>query len=125
MAHSSLKAKSVNWDKVIAECDQNGDGQIDFQEFMSACINRKALTDVKDVKTAFNILDENNDGQISLQDFNDIFCSYGGAKMETDVWQQLLAEADRNYDGYVSEGEFAQAMKNMIRKGLSQIVTSS
>ena len=66
MTHSSLKKSNINWEKVIAECDQNGDGQIDFQEFMSACINRKALTNSKDVKTAFNILDENNDGQISI-----------------------------------------------------------
>ena len=62
MTHASLRKSNINWEKVISECDQNGDGQIDFQEFMSACINRKALTNSKDVKTAFNILDENNDG---------------------------------------------------------------
>lgn len=122
MTHASLnKTYNVNWDTIIEECDQNGDGQIDFQEFMSACINRKALMNQGDVKIAFNILDENNDGQISLEDFNDIFCSYGGAKMDNDVWQQLLQEADRNYDGAVSEGEFTNAMSNMIRKGLSTI----
>jgi hypothetical protein len=32
MAHSSLskKYKNLNWDKVIEECDANGDGVIDF-----------------------------------------------------------------------------------------------
>ena len=83
---------------------------------MSACIDRKALMDRDDVKIAFNILDENGDGQISIQDFNDIFCSYGGAKMNKNVWKQLLSEADRNCDGTVSEGEFTEAMKTMIKK---------
>ena len=56
-----------------------------------------------------------------LNDFNDIFCSYGGAKMNKNVWKQLLSEADKNCDGTVSEGEFTEAMKTMIKKGLSTI----
>ena len=77
--------------------------------------------DRDDVKIAFNILDAGGDGQISIQDFNDIFCSYGGAKMNKNVWKQLLSEADKNCDGTVSEGEFTEAMKTMIKKGLSTI----
>ena len=88
MTHSSLKNMyDVDWDKIIEECDQSGDGVIDFQEFISACINRKALTNKEDIKVAFQILDTNGDGKISLDDFDDLFCSYGGAKMNTDIWE--------------------------------------
>jgi len=30
----------MDWDQIIEECDFNNDGVIDFQEFMSACIDR-------------------------------------------------------------------------------------
>jgi len=88
MTHSSLgKMYNIDWDHIIEECDQNGDGVIDFQEFISACINRKKITSKDDVKIAFQILDANKDGKISLDDFDDLFCSYGGAKMDKDVWE--------------------------------------
>ena len=47
---------NIDWDHIIEECDQNGasgDGVIDFQEFISACINRKKITNKDDVKIAF------------------------------------------------------------------------
>jgi calcium-dependent protein kinase len=34
-----------DWEEVIKSCDMNGNGVIDFQEFISACLNRKVLVD--------------------------------------------------------------------------------
>tara|TARA_B110000285_G_C14792071_1_gene453476 strand:+ start:484 stop:657 length:174 start_codon:yes stop_codon:yes gene_type:complete len=56
---------------------------IDFQEFMSACVERSVLDREDDLKVAFKLLDTNGDGVISLDDFNDLFNSYGGSKMDT------------------------------------------
>ena len=78
------------------------------------------MTSSENVKIAFNILDANNDGKISLEDFNDIFCSYAGNKMNSEVWEQLLKEADYNGDGVISEGEFTEAMCTVIRKSLKK-----
>ncbi len=38
--------------------------------------------------------------------------------MDTDLWQQLLKEADFNGDGVVSENEFTEAICNIIRNSL-------
>lgn len=44
MVHSKIQNKyNIDWDEIIDQCDYNGDGVIDFQEFMSACIDRKVL----------------------------------------------------------------------------------
>jgi Ca2+-binding EF-hand superfamily protein len=39
------------------------------------------LLNQEDVKKAFKMLDTNGDGVISLDDFDNLFNSYGGAKM--------------------------------------------
>ena len=84
----------LNWESILEECDYNGDGVIDFEEFMTACIDKKVLHSSDDVKKAFKVLDYNGDGVISLDDFDDLFNSYGGAKMDQKLWQDLLMEAD-------------------------------
>ncbi len=38
--------------------------------------------------------------------------------MDSDIWHDLLKEADKNGDGVVSENEFTEAMCNIIRKSL-------
>ena len=69
---------------------------------ISACIDRKVLSNQDDVRKAFKIMDTNADGTLSLDDFDDLFNSYGGAKMDTKLWDTLLMEADKNGDGVVS-----------------------
>lgn len=91
MTHSKLhNSYDLNWDEIIEHCDLNGDGVIDFQEFMSACIDRKVLNNQDDIKTAFKLLDTNKDGTITSEDFDDLFNSYGGAKMDDNLWSSLL-----------------------------------
>lgn len=36
-----LKKFKVNWENLLQDCDTNGDGEIDFDEFISACIDTK------------------------------------------------------------------------------------
>ena len=110
----------MDWDKIIEECDFNHDGVIDFQEFMSACIDRQVLDKEEDLKIAFRLLDTNKDGVISLDDFDDLFNSYGGARMDTEIWDNLLNEADKNRDGVVSFSEFKDSMTNLLKKGLKE-----
>ena len=97
----------------------DGDGAIDFQDFITVCLNRKVLVDKKHMRTAFQIIDADKNGKLTYSDFEKLFNSYdqyGGAKMDQELWQQLLKEADRNGDGMVSFEEFSLTMKDMVRK---------
>ena len=40
--------------------------------------------------------------------------------MDNEIWENLLAEADKNGDGVVSFDEFNEAMGNMLRKNLNK-----
>lgn len=97
----------------------DGDGAIDFQDFITVCLNRKVLVDKNHMRTAFQIIDADKNGKLTYSDFEQLFNSYdqyGGAKMDDELWQQLLKEADKNGDGQVSFDEFTQTMKEMVRK---------
>ena len=118
MSSRLTKDFDMEWDQIIEECDYNNDGVIDFQEFMSACIDRQVLDKEEDLKIAFRLLDTNKDGVISLDDFDDLFNSYGGARMDTEIWDNLLNEADKNRDGVVSFKEFKDSMTSLLNKGL-------
>ena len=48
-----MNEDELDWDEVIKECDLNGDGVIDFQDFISVCLNRKALIHQDDLKKVF------------------------------------------------------------------------
>ena len=47
-------------------CDLNGDGRIDFQEFIQAAINHKSLLNKANIEAIFNMFDSNHDGSISI-----------------------------------------------------------
>jgi len=42
-----------DWDQILKGVDLNGDGVIDFQDFISACVDRRALVKRDEVKKAF------------------------------------------------------------------------
>ena len=74
MTNSKLAMmNNINWQEIIDECDTNHDGVIDFQEFMTACIDRRVLENKSDLLVAFQILDANQDNKISIEDFDEVY----------------------------------------------------
>ena len=62
------------------------------------------------------MLDYDKDGTLSIHDFEKLFNSYNGAKIDMEVWNNLLEEADVNGDGVVDYEEFQNAMGNILKK---------
>ena len=102
--------KDIDWNQFIQSVDLNGDGVIDFQEFMAVCIDRKMLRSEKAMREAFSVLDYNGDGQITIEDFEGLFNASGGSPVDQDIWNQVIIEADADGDGVISYEEFKTAM---------------
>ena len=47
-------------------CDTDGDGKIDYLEFIQAAINHKTILNKENVKMVFEMFDVNKDGKISV-----------------------------------------------------------
>ena len=50
------------YEQIMQRCDLNGDGKIDFNEFIQASIDKQALLNEENIKIIFNLLDLNQDG---------------------------------------------------------------
>jgi len=54
---------------VFKQVDLDGDGRIDFHEFMTGAIDHQKTLTKKNLEFLFNIFDENHDGIIELEEF--------------------------------------------------------
>ena len=60
---------SLEWDKVFRCIDTDKDGQLGFEEFLTAASDRKKLiTGDKNLQQAFDMLDKDKDGKITLEE---------------------------------------------------------
>jgi calmodulin len=96
---------------LIGENDVNGDGEIDFEEFVEM-MTRKPEDDLDmiwELKKTFRFFDKNGDGQISAQELRESLSSLGEVLSEEEA-KEMLREADTNGDGYLNFEEFANVM---------------
>ena len=57
------------WEEVLQNCDLDGDGKIDFQEFYTAAVNHQKIITKQNIQYAFNTFDVNGDGNIDIEEF--------------------------------------------------------
>ena len=98
---------------MIAEVDENGNGEIEFEEF--AILMSKRMNKVEDentLKEAFRILDLDSSGCISRSELKEIMQSFSrmGEDIAEEEIDRLIAEADVDGDGEVSMDEFCKVM---------------
>ncbi|KAF4671481.1 Calcium binding protein [Perkinsus chesapeaki] len=95
---------------MVAEIDENGNGEIDFEEFVQV-MSRKTSADHSpdEVKSAFKLFaaPEAPDGTISLKDLEDALTNYGRDRLTKEEAQELCSHLDNtdgrfNYRDYVN-----------------------
>jgi Ca2+-binding EF-hand superfamily protein len=98
---------------MIKEFDEDGSGSLDFQEFVAMMFRLTSGPSEKEIrKTMFEFFDENLDGYITLSELQAVYrqaaAESGGAVEipKDDVLRQMIAEADSDGDGKLSEDEF-------------------
>jgi calmodulin len=97
---------------MVLEGDLDGNGTIDFPEFLSL-MNRKFQEADNDdaMGEAFKVFDKNGDGYISAAELK-MLLSNLGEKFTEDEIDEMVADADQDKDGQLSYNEFVNYMKN-------------
>ena len=104
---------------MFKQLDVNGDGRVNFDEFIAACYDRRSLLNDENLKLAFDLLDADNDGKIQKRDLAE--CMAGTSTMNDidvgeEIWTSLAGDADANQDDEITFKEFKQYMKQHTAK---------
>ncbi|CAF1220050.1 unnamed protein product [Adineta ricciae] len=92
---------------VISKVDIDGDGSVDFDEFLIMMQRRKSIGGSgTELQKVFNVFDKNKDGYIDKDELYDMLARLGEHITEEDVIE-MISEADcLDHDGKVSYEEF-------------------
>ena len=100
-------------DEMFDKVDADGNGEIDYSEFVVATMNEKNLLSNNKLQTAFKMFDKDGGGSISTDEIKQVL-SFGQNLDET-VIAQIINQVDENGDGEISYEEFAAMMLKNIQ----------
>ncbi|KAK7863904.1 hypothetical protein R5R35_014476 [Gryllus longicercus] len=91
---------------MVNEVDQDGNGTIEFNEFLQMMSKKMKGADGEDeLREAFRVFDKNNDGLISSTELRHVMTNLG-EKLSDEEVDDMIREADLDGDGMVNYEEF-------------------
>ncbi|KAH9803681.1 calcium-dependent protein kinase 9 [Citrus sinensis] len=92
--------------------DIDGNGTIDYIEFITATMQRHKLQRFENLYKAFQYFDKDNNGYITVDELGKAFKDYGmGDDATIATIKEIMSEVDRDKDGRISYDEFRSMMK--------------
>jgi calcium-dependent protein kinase len=92
--------------------DNDKNNFIEFEEFLSAFMDKKKLLKEENLMETFLLFDNDRSGKISIEELKKILS--GNSIVDNNVWNSILIDIDKNSDGEISYEEFKMIMKKMI-----------
>ncbi|XP_067935771.1 calmodulin-like [Watersipora subatra] len=98
---------------MINEVDTDGNGTIDFNEFVVMMQKKQKSIDNREeeLKEAFKMFDKDGNGYISEAELKSVMSSLGENLSQEEI-RQMIEEADKDGDGHVNYNEFVNMMQN-------------
>merc|ERR1712118_498477 len=93
---------------MINEVDADGNGTIDFTEFLSL-MARKMKDTEEELREAFKVFDKDNNGFISAAELWHVMTNLGEKLTDEEV-DEMIREADVDGDGQINYEEFVKMM---------------
>ncbi|CAJ0648032.1 7239_t:CDS:10 [Entrophospora sp. SA101] len=95
---------------MINEVDADGNGTIDFPEFLTMMARKMKDTDSEEeIKEAFKVFDKDGNGYISAAELRHVMTNLGEKLSEEEV-DEMIREADVDGDGQINYEEFVKMM---------------
>ena len=95
---------------MIDEVDADGNGTIDFPEFLTMMAKKMKNNDSEEeILEAFKVFDKDGNGFISAAELRNIMTNLGEKLSDTEV-DEMIREADLDGDGQINYEEFVKMM---------------
>ncbi|GJS88761.1 calmodulin-2/4 isoform X1 [Tanacetum coccineum] len=95
---------------MINEVDADGNGTIDFPEFLNLMARKMKDTDSEEeLKEAFRVFDKDQNGFISAAELRHVMTNLGEKLTDEEV-DEMIREADVDGDGQINYEEFVKIM---------------
>merc|ERR1711977_777281 len=100
-------------EKMIADVDDDGGGEIGFDEFLAMMTHKILNKDPKeDMLKAFRLFDDDQTGSVSFKNLKRV-CKESNQMLDDTELQEMLDDADKDGDGVLNEEEFLAMMKRL------------
>ncbi len=100
----------VELTEMINEIDIDGNGTIDFREFLRLMVRKMKDSDIdEELLEAFRVFDKDDNGYITSHELKNVMISLG-EYLTPDEVDELVREADLDGDGQINYEEFIKLM---------------
>jgi len=103
-------------DKIMKLADLDGNGEIEYSEWVVATMDKHNLLTDEKLKAAFNLFDRDGGGTISAKELKEVLGV--GKNIDEKIWNELIQEVDGNGDGEISFPEFKTMMIRVLDEGI-------
>lgn len=110
-----MEAMGARMIKIMEECDTDGNGVIDYTEFLAATLDRRKVIKRDVCWNAFRVFDKDGSGTIDKDELMAVLATdevKDILAVKEEMIPQILADADKNGDGEIDFDEFMEMMNS-------------
>ena len=100
-------------DELFMIIDADGSGDIEYEEFVRAALDKRKFIDETILKFAFDYFDADKSGKITLDEVKGIFQQ--NKEFPEQDFQLIIDQVDKNFDGMIDFNEFTEMMTNILK----------
>ncbi|XP_071722582.1 calcium-dependent protein kinase 21-like [Rutidosis leptorrhynchoides] len=115
LARLGSKLSETEVKQLMEAADVDGNGSIDYIEFISATMNRHRIERDEYLFKAFRYFDKDNSGHITMDELETAMKDYGMGDEAT--IKEIISEVDTDNDGKINYEEFCAMMRSGTQPG--------